>query len=120
VTGISIDLFAHVVGEYELYYSLESFQVTKDVRLRKFLSALLTTYVSSDTIMDMDTKTINLRDLPEELVRRTKACAALHGITLRDYVLRAITKAVEEDVTGMSIGLVALAEPNVPKKGRKK
>jgi len=33
----------------------------------------------------MDTKTINLRDLPEELVRRAKACAALHGITLKDF-----------------------------------
>jgi hypothetical protein len=68
----------------------------------------------------MDTRTINLRDVPEELFRRAKACAALHGITLRDYVLRAMRKAVEEDVTGMSIGLVALAEPEVPKKGKKK
>jgi hypothetical protein len=68
----------------------------------------------------MDTKTINLRDVPEELFRRTKACAALHGITLRDYVMRAMKKAVEEDVTGMSIGLVALTEPDVPKKGKKK
>ena len=68
----------------------------------------------------MDTRTINLRDVPEELFRRTKACAALHGVTLRDYVLRAISKAVEQDVTGMSIGLVALSEPEIPKKGKRK
>lgn len=68
----------------------------------------------------MDTKTINLRDLPDELVRRAKACAALRGVTLRDYVVRAIAAAVEQDVTGMSIGLVALAEPLVPKKGKKR
>lgn len=46
----------------------------------------------------MDTRTINLRDLPEDLVRRAKAIAALHGMTLRDFVLRAIGKAIEEDL----------------------
>jgi hypothetical protein len=46
----------------------------------------------------LDTKTINLRDLPEDLVRRAKACAALHGMTLRDFVMRAIVKATEEDL----------------------
>src|SRR5437879_935047 len=34
----------------------------------------------------METKTVNLRDLPEELVRRAKACAAIHGLTLKDFV----------------------------------
>ncbi len=70
--------------------------------------------------MYMDTKTINLRDLPEELVRRAKACAALHGITLRDYVVNAIAKTVEQDVHGMSLGIVALTEPNTAKRGQKK
>ncbi len=46
----------------------------------------------------METQTINLRDLPVDLVRRAKACAALHGMTLRDFVMRAIQKATEEDI----------------------
>jgi plasmid stability protein len=43
-------------------------------------------------------KTVNLRDLPEELVRRAKACAALHGQTLKDFVVDAIRAAVEKDI----------------------
>ncbi len=46
----------------------------------------------------METRTINLRDLPDDLVRKAKACAALHGMTLRDFVMRAIAKATEEDL----------------------
>ncbi len=46
----------------------------------------------------METHTINLRDLPADLVRRAKACAALHGMTLRDFVMQAIAKATEEDL----------------------
>lgn len=46
----------------------------------------------------METHTINLRDLPADLVRTAKACAALHGMTLRDFVMRAIMKATEEDL----------------------
>jgi hypothetical protein len=46
----------------------------------------------------MDTRTVNLRDLPEELVRRAKACAALNGLTLRDFVMQAINKATQEDL----------------------
>jgi hypothetical protein len=68
----------------------------------------------------MDTKTINLRDLPDDLVRRAKACAALNGITLRDFVIRAIGDAIRKDLEG-ALGMVALAEPpNVQKKGKKK
>ena len=44
----------------------------------------------------MDTKTINLRDLPEEFVRRAKAHAALSGITLKDFVIRAVEKAMQD------------------------
>jgi len=68
----------------------------------------------------METRVINLREVPEELFRRTKACAALHGVTLREYVMRAISRAVHEDVAGMSAGLVAFAEPEISKKGKKK
>ncbi len=68
----------------------------------------------------MDTKTINLRDLPEELVRRAKACAALHGMTLRDFTIRALSKAIEQDIPAIPLRLAALADPNAAKKGRKK
>lgn len=50
----------------------------------------------------MATKTINLRDLPEELVRRAKACAALHGITLKEFVVQAVAKATERDLPAMA------------------
>jgi uncharacterized protein (DUF1778 family) len=46
----------------------------------------------------MNTKTINLRNMPEELVRRAKACAALHGMTLKDFVIQAVQKATEKDI----------------------
>ncbi len=58
----------------------------------------------------MDTKTINLRDLPEDVWRRAKACAALHGMTLKDFVIRAIAKATEEDIPAAPIhSMAALA-----------
>lgn len=44
----------------------------------------------------MDTKTINLRDLPEDFVRRAKAHAALSGVTLKDFVIAAVEKAMQE------------------------
>jgi len=46
----------------------------------------------------METKTINLRDLPESLVRRAKACAAIHGLTLKDFVVKAIEIATQKDI----------------------
>ena len=48
----------------------------------------------------METKTINLRDLPDELVRRAKACAALHGITLKEFVIHSLAAAIERDIPG--------------------
>jgi len=66
----------------------------------------------------MDTKTINLRDLPEELVRRAKACAALHGVTLKDFVIHAITKATEEDIPVTRLPFAAFTAPKT--KPRKK
>jgi hypothetical protein len=81
---------------------------------------LLTSYVSCDTSVPMLTKTINLRDLPDDLVRRAKACAALHGMTLRDFAIRAISKAIEEDIPAMPLGMVALSEPSTARKGSKK
>jgi hypothetical protein len=66
----------------------------------------------------MDTKTINLRDLPEELVRRAKAYAALHGMTLKDFVVQAIGKAVLEDIPATAMPLAAFTAPKT--KPRKK
>jgi len=45
----------------------------------------------------MDTKTINLRDLPEDFVRRAKAHAAMSGITLKDFVIASVEKAMQEN-----------------------
>jgi uncharacterized protein (DUF1778 family) len=66
----------------------------------------------------MDTKTVNLRDLPEELVRRAKACAALHGMTLKDFVISAIAKATEEDIPPTQLPLAAFTAPK-PKHRKK-
>jgi uncharacterized protein (DUF1778 family) len=56
----------------------------------------------------VETKTINLRDLPEELVRRAKACAALHGMTLKDFVVKALEAATERDIpSGSAVSLIA-------------
>jgi hypothetical protein len=62
----------------------------------------------------METKTINLRDLPEELVRRAKACAALHGLTLKDFVAQAIEGATEKDIPAVSA--MSLVTSNTRKK----
>jgi len=59
----------------------------------------------------MDTKTINLRDLPEELVRRAKACAALHGTTLKGFVAMAIAEAVQKDIPLLPHGALLAAQP---------
>lgn len=66
----------------------------------------------------MDTKTINLRDLPEELVRRAKACAALHGMTLKDFVVQALERATLEDIPATPLSMAAFTTPKT--KHRKK
>lgn len=38
----------------------------------------------------METKTINLRGMPEDLVRRAKVYAAWRGLTLKDFIMQAI------------------------------
>jgi predicted HicB family RNase H-like nuclease len=37
-----------------------------------------------------DNKSLNLRAVPTDLIRRAKSAAALQGITLREWVLKAI------------------------------
>ena len=44
----------------------------------------------------METKTVNLREMPDELVRRAKACAALRGLSLKDFIIEAVEKALEK------------------------
>lgn len=43
----------------------------------------------------METKTINLRDVPEDLVRRAKAYAALRGLSLKRFILEAVEQALD-------------------------
>jgi hypothetical protein len=50
----------------------------------------------------MDTKTINLRDLPEEFVRRAKVQAAMNGMTLKDFVIKAVEKAMQDALPASS------------------
>jgi hypothetical protein len=52
----------------------------------------------------MDTKTINLRDLPEEFVRRAKVQAAMSGMTLKDFVIKAVERAMQEGLPADSKG----------------
>ncbi len=40
------------------------------------------------------TKTVNLRNLPEDLVRRAKAVAAWKGISLKEFVIQAIQQSL--------------------------
>ncbi|MCA1600696.1 MAG: hypothetical protein LC776_03280 [Acidobacteria bacterium] len=66
--------------------------------------------------MAMDTKTVNLRDLPEDFVRRAKAYAALSGMTLKDFFVRAVEGAMQSDIqpTALNAGFA------VSQKRRKK
>ncbi len=39
-----------------------------------------------------------MRDLPDDLVRRAKAYAALSGLTLKDFVIQALSGEMEKDI----------------------
>lgn len=43
----------------------------------------------------MDTKTVNLRDVPAELVRRAKVCATMRGLSLKDFIVEAIEQSLK-------------------------
>lgn len=65
-------------------------------------------------------KNINLRDLPEDLVRKAKACAALRGMTLKDFVMQAIAKATQEDLPLMATAsIIPGARTESKRKGRR-
>ena len=68
----------------------------------------------------METKTVNLRDLPGDLVRRAKAYAALRGMTLKDFVIQAIAAALEKDIPAMPDSATALVTPERHGRHRKK
>lgn len=67
----------------------------------------------------METKTINLRDLPIDLVRQAKAYAALRGMTLKDFVVHAIGAALEKDIPAVPGSAAILAASQRRSKRRK-
>lgn len=67
----------------------------------------------------METKTINLRDMPIDLVRQAKAYAALRGMTLKDFVIHAICNALEGDIPAMANAINTFGVAGKGKKKRK-
>jgi hypothetical protein len=49
--------------------------------------------------MDEKAKALNLRDLPADFLRRAKSHAALSGLTLKDFVIQAVEKAMQDKPT---------------------
>jgi predicted HicB family RNase H-like nuclease len=43
-----------------------------------------------------DNKSLNLRAVPSDLVRRAKSAAALQGVTLREWVLKSIEEKLKK------------------------
>ena len=65
----------------------------------------------------MDTKTINLRDVPEDLVRRAKAHAALRGLSLKGFIMEAMEQALGGSEP---MGMALFAHPVGKTKARRK
>lgn len=59
----------------------------------------------------MDTKTVNLRDLPEDFVRQAKAHAALSGMTLKDYFIKAVQDAMQNVVRSSDPSVLTQDKP---------
>jgi hypothetical protein len=66
------------------------------------------------------TKTVNLRNLPDDLVRRAKSCAALRGQTLKDFVLTALEKATEADTPILAPMAMSMMRTESKRQTRKK
>jgi hypothetical protein len=65
----------------------------------------------------METKTINLREMPEDLVRRAKAYAAWRGMSLKGFIVEAMQHALDSAPGTMSL----FAHPVINKeKGKRK
>jgi hypothetical protein len=67
----------------------------------------------------METKVINLRGLPAELVRRVKAAAALHGLTLKKYVAQSLEAAVRKDLPARAMAASRSGASRKRRRGRK-
>jgi hypothetical protein len=65
----------------------------------------------------METKTVNLRDLPEDFVRQAKAYAALSGMTLKDFVIKAVQDAMQDE-TKLSASNSGILHQDKPRKRR--
>ena len=61
----------------------------------------------------MTTKTVNLRDLPESLVRRAKVCAALRGMTLKDFAIEALELATRQQSRPFAVGSAFSGMPKI-------
>jgi hypothetical protein len=46
---------------------------------------------------ESETTAVNIRDFPVDLLRRSKAHAALRGITLRQLVIEALERILKEE-----------------------
>lgn len=51
----------------------------------------------------MATKTVNLRDVPEDLVRQAKAFAALRGMSLKEFILDAVRQVLSQSPQAASM-----------------
>ena len=61
----------------------------------------------------METKTVNLRDVPAELVMRAKMFAALRGQTLKGFILESVQKALDQaDIAMASTVLFGTSKRN--------
>jgi hypothetical protein len=65
----------------------------------------------------METKTVNLRDMPEDLVRRAKVYAAWRGMSLKGFIVEAMQQALETVPGTMSL---LAHSPNREKRKRKR
>jgi len=54
----------------------------------------------------MEVKTVNLRDMPGDLVRRAKAYAALQGLSLKQFIIETLGKRLDE--AGTELGSTSL------------
>ena len=53
------------------------------------------------------TKTINLRDIPEDLHRHIKVCAAQTGLSIKDWILQVVTGQMQAPkVSGSTLQIV--------------
>lgn len=73
----------------------------------------------------MVTKTINLRDVPEDFVRQAKAYAALQGLSLKDFILRAVRQVLEAagpelEIASRSFFVSAKAQQKSRRRARRK